>query len=231
MDVLLTTGTLVGLMGHTMAAYARRMSDDLKVLRDDGADVQARLEDPETGKRWRRLEGDSRRIGFFAHRLIVLARSRAPRNRDNIDINECLAEVLDETDVDMSSALGRHFETLPEVRASKTELRLLLTVCVDYVLRALHDTDIDEREVEVRTSQGSDSVVISFVHNGEWPAPEQIHNQFVPFHGVSDNPKAALELPVAMYLARKYRGTVALDTRSDDRVELTIRLSVQAGKK
>ena len=177
----------------------------------------------------RRLRADARRIGFFAHRLVLLGRHLAPKDRESVDVNRCLDEVLNDAAVESACAVERYFKAVPGVWASSTEVRLVLAMCVDHVLRAFQGMDRADAELEVWTVATGETVTISFIHNGAWLPAEQRGNQFIPFFGSQDQ-EAALQLPAARHLARKYGGTVELDSRPDERGVLSIRLSVNAGK-
>ena len=220
---LLTTGAMSGLMGQSMGAYTRRMSEDLSVIRKRTEEAGTDEETEEIAQRWRRLLGDTRRLGFFAQRMVVLARHLAPSDRGNIDVNECLDEVLSEAGAGMSCTVERRFEAVPEIAASRTELQLIFATCTDYALHALGDMDSAEAKLEVSTSAAGERVTISFTHNGGWLPPEQRKNQFVPFYASQDQ-KAGIELPAALYLAKKYRGSVSIETMPDDRTTVSVQL-------
>ena len=220
---LLTTGAMSGLMGQSMGAYTRRMSEDLNAIRKKTEEAGTGEEAEEVAQRWRRLLGDTRRLGFFAQRMVVLARHLAPSDRGNIDVNECLDEVLSEAGAGMSCTVERRFEAVPEIAASRTELQLIFATCTDYALHALRDMDSAEAKLEVSTSAAGERVTISFTHNGGWLPPEQRKNQFVPFYASQDQ-KAGIELPAALYLAKKYRGSVSIETMPDDRTTVSVQL-------
>lgn len=225
---LLTTGAMSGLMGQSIGAYTRRMNDDLSVIREKTEEAGTGEETEEVAQRWRRLLGDTRRLGFFAQRMVVLARHLAPSDRGNIDVNECLDEVLSEAGAGMSCTVERRFEAVPEIAASRTELQLIFATCTDYALHALRDMDSAEAKLEVSTSAADERVTISFTHNGGWLPPEQRKNQFVPFYASQDQ-KAGIELPAALYLAKKYRGSVSIETLPDDRTTVSVQLPEGAG--
>ena len=225
---LMTTGAMPGLMGQSMGAYTRRMSEDLNVIRQRTGEAGTGEETEEVAQRWRRLLGDTRRLGFFAQRMVVLARHLAPNDRGNIEVNECLDEVLREAGAGMSCTVERRFEAVPVVAASRTELQLIFATCTDYALHALRDMDSAEAKLEVSTSAAGEGVSISFTHNGGWLPPEQRKNQFVPFYASQDQ-KAGIELPAALYLAKKYRGSVSIDTLSDDRTTVRVQLPARTG--
>ena len=225
---LLTTGAMSGLMGQSIGAYTRRMNDDLSVIREKTNEAGTGEETEEVAQRWRRLLGDTRRLGFFAQRMVVLARHLAPSDRGNIDVNKCLDEVLSEAGAGMSCTVERRFEAVPEIAASRTELQLIFATCTDYALHALRDMDSAEAKLEVSTSAADERVTISFTHNGGWLPPEQRKNQFVPFYASQDQ-KAGIELPVALYLAKKYRGSVSIETLPDERTTVSVQLPAGTG--
>lgn len=225
---LLTTGAMTGLMGQSMGAYTRRMNEDLNAIRKRAEEAGTGEETEEVAQRWRRLLGDTRRLGFFAQRMVVLARHLAPNDRGDIDVNECLDEVLGEAGAGMSCTVERRFETVPNIAASRTELRLIFASCTDYALHALRDMDSTEAKLEVSTSAAEGRMTISFIHNGGWLPPEQRRNQFVPFYASQDQ-KAGIELPAALYLAKKYRGSVSIETLPDERTTVRVQLPGGAG--
>ena len=227
MVTLLTTGTVAGLMGQSMGAYARRVGEDLTALDHDAGASATDSEGEEAARRWRRVRADAGRLRFFAHRLVGLGRHLAPKDRESIDVNRCLDEVLDAAGAERTCAVERFLEAVPHVRASRTEIRLILALCIDHVLRSFQDMTSFEAKLEVRTATAAESVTISFIHNGEWLPPEERPNQFIPFYGSQDQ-TASLELPAARHLARKYGGTVHLDSLPDERSVLSVELSVDA---
>ena len=225
---LLTTGAMSGLMGQSIGAYTRRMNEDLSVIRKKTEEAATGEETEEVAQRWRRLLGDTRRLGFFAQRMVVLARHLAPDDRGGIDVNECLDEVLSEAGAGMSCTVERRFEAVPAIAASRTELQLIFATCTDYALHALGDMDSAEAKLEVSTSASGERVTIAFTHNGGWLPPEQRKNQFVPFYASQDQ-KAGIELPAALYLAKKYRGSVSIETLPDDRTTVSVQLPARTG--
>ena len=228
MESLLTTGALAGLMGQSMGAYTRRMKGDLGTLSDDATGGPAKLGAEDTVQRWRRLKGDVNRLDFLAQRLHMLGRRVAPNDRGSIDVNQCLVEVLDETGANDICTVERQFEEVPEVHGSKTEVRLIFTLCIEYIVRGLGELRNSEAELLVWTRLGKKSVTITFIHNGASVAPEHQAGQFIPFYGSID-PRAALALPTALYLARKQGGTSVQDFLSNNRSSLMVQLPVDAG--
>ena len=228
LEALLTTGVFAGLMGQILSVYIHRMNRDLKELHSGVAGTDDSPEPDDAAQRWRRVLGDARRLGFFAHRLGVLGRRLAPKDRGPVDVNRGLDDVLYETGAEMSCVVARRFGKVPDIRIANMELRLIVTACVDHVLRAFEDSSGFEAELEVRTAQDEAGVTISFIHNGAELPHEQRANQFVPFYGSQDD-RAALGLPAALFLARKHGGTIALDTLPDERTALHVRLPVQGG--
>ena len=86
MEALLTGGALAGLMGQTVGGYARRIREDANVLVRDGDDAQTGEDAADPAQLLRRLRADARRIGFFAHRLVLLGRHLAPKDREGVDL-------------------------------------------------------------------------------------------------------------------------------------------------
>ena len=230
LKALLTTGALAGLMGKSMGAYAHRMRDDLNSLYSGSTGQRTPLDTEENAQRWRRVLGDTRRLGLLSQHLLRLGRYVAPNDHDSIDVIQCLDEVLNETGAAMFCVVERRLEAIPKLLASKTEVRLILAMCIHRVLRALRDMNRLEAELLVRTAPAAkESLTISFIHNGAWLPQEHRMNQFVPFSGSQDL-NAGLELPAARYLARKYGGSVSIETLPNERTALSVQLSAHAGK-
>ena len=229
MEALLTGGALAGLMGQTVGGYARRIREDANVLVRDGDDAQTGEDAADPAQLLRRLRADARRIGFFAHRLVLLGRHLAPKDREGVDLKRCLDEVLNDAGVQESCIVERYFKAVPDVWASTTDVRLILAMCVAHVLRAFQGMDRTEAELEVWMVAAAGGVTISFIHNGAWQPADQRANQFVPFYGSQDL-ATGLQLPAARHLARKYGGTVELDSRPDERGVLSVHLSVDDGR-
>ena len=229
MEALLTTGALVGLMGQSMGTYTRRMQGDLSALGSSATGGQINLEGEDAARLWSRVRGDVRRLDFVARRLLMLGRRLAPSDRVGIDVNQCLGEVLDETGAKNFCVVERKFGEIPEVHGSKTEIRLMFTMCVEYILRGLGELRNSNTELLVWTKGGNDNVIVAFIYNGDWVAPEHQVGQFIPFYG-STEPRAGLALPAARYLARRHGGTTILDMLSDNRATLCVQLPVDAKK-
>ena len=229
MDSLLATGALAGLMGQSMGTYTRRMQGDLNALSGSDTGGQVKLEVEETGQLWGRVRGDLRRLDFVARRLLMLGKRLAPTDRMSIDVNQCLGEVLEGTGAENFCVVERKFGEIPEIHGSITEIRLMFTMCVEYILRGLGELRNSEAELLVWTKRGKGNVVVAFIYNGDWIAPEHQVGQFIPFYG-SIEAKAGLALPAARYLARRHGGTTVLDMLSDNRAALSVQLPVDARK-
>ena len=229
MDSLLATGALAGLMGQSMGSYTRRMQGDLNALSGSATGGEVKLESEETVQLWGRVRGDLRRLDFVARRLLMLGKRLAPTDRTSIDVNQCLGEVLEGTGAENFCVVERKFGEIPEVHGSITEIRLMFTMCVEYILRGLGELRDSEAELLVCTKRGKGNVVVAFIYNGDWVAPDHQVAQFIPFYG-SIEAKAGLALPAARYLARRHGGTTVLDGLSDNRAALSVQLPVD-GKK
>lgn len=227
-ESLQSSGALAGLVAQSIRAYTRRMGEDLAAVRNMTAGARSRRDAREAMKRWKRLLGDNRRLDFIGQRLGVLARQVAPHDRRNVDVNECLSESLNDAGVEHScKVVLRLGDDIPPLPASETEVRLLFAACIEYVLHALRNMDRSEATLEVSTVSTAEEMGITFVHGGEWLPPEQRGSLFVPFYASRDQ-KAGLGLPAALYLARKYRGTVGADTLADGRTAVRVRLPAPA---
>ena len=223
----LTTQLLAGLMGKIMGACARRVTNDLKALRGNVANPQVPPEMRETAHQLDRLLVDARWLVFFARGMAELGKRVAPETQESVDVNQCLDEVLDQTEVEMTCSLKRHYNVVPGIRASRTDIRHVFKFSVDYVHRALQDIDGTVAELEIRTVPSNDNVAISFIFNGELLTHNQCVKRFIPFYGSQDG-GADLTLPSVWYLANQYGGTTRLEGLPDKRMELSIRLPVHA---
>ena len=113
--------------------------------------------------------------------------------RDMVDVNACIEEVLEAMRAERGTRIAKRLGDIPDVFASRTEIRLLLAQILDNALRAVEGLDSREPTIKVDTAERSGEVLVTVIDNGDGIAPGA--------------PRAGL--PALLHLARRRDGAGA----------------------
>ncbi len=131
--------------------------------------------------------------------------------RDMVDVNACIEEVLAAMHTERSARVARRLGDIPDVFASRTEVRLLLAQILDNAMRAVEGLDGREPTIKVDTAQRDGEVAITVIDNGDGIAPERRAQVFRPFYTSRDG-AMGLGLTLAGELVKRYEGAIKVNS-------------------
>ena len=121
----------------------------------DGADLEEELEAASAVAASVGREANS--IADVAKRLASSTASPdGDGNHDMIDVNECINEVLRTTGAEATATVARKLGTLPEIFASRAEIRLLLEKIIENSVHAVADLDDRTGTIKIDTARKND---------------------------------------------------------------------------
>ena len=176
----------------------------------DGTDLEEEMEAATAVAASVRREANA--IADVAKRL---ASSTATRDgeggHDMIDVNSCIDEVLETTGAEAAATVGRKLGSLPEIFASRAEIRLLLEKIIENSVQAV--TGLDDRigTIKIDTARKNDEILITIIDNGIGIPADRRTKIFRPFYTSRDG-AMGLGLPLASHLVKKYEGAIKLNS-------------------
>ena len=132
-------------------------------------------------------------------------------DRDMVDINACIEEVVAGTRADVAATVSKRLGDVPEIFASRTEIRLLLAQVIDNSVRALEGLEGRRATIKIDTMWRSDEVQITVIDNGGGITPERRRQIFRPFYTSRDG-AMGLGLTLAGHLVKKYEGGIKVNS-------------------
>lgn len=223
-------GFLVERVGRDLVASAEKVSARLDVLRRTQRKILQTLQDSEITLDLpggddldEEIEAGSA-IAAHAHReinrLVSLVRRLAsfsglPAGDDErvmVDVNTCIREVIAAIGTEREAAVSMRLGMVPDIFASKAEIRLVLAQVIGNSMHAVKGLD-GEREgsIKIDTMLHNDEILITIVDNGEGIAPDQRPHIFRPFHTTRDD-AIGLGLTMAGILVKKHEGSVKISS-------------------
>ena len=166
-------------------------------------------EEFDTGRRIAALlHRDVNGIVDFANRLASYSALPSDAGEHaTVDVNACIDEVVEATGMERAAAVSRRYNALPEIRASRTELRLLLAQVLANSVQAVEQLEDREAAITINTSSTRNRLSITIFDNGPGISPERQKNIFKPFHATRDN-AMGIGLAMAGDLVRRNQGTI-----------------------
>ena len=131
--------------------------------------------------------------------------------RDMVDVNACVEEVLASMRAERAARVAKRLGDIPDVFASRTEIRLLLAQVLDNALRAVETLDAREPTIKVDTAERSGEVLVTVIDNGDGITPERRGQVFRPFYTSRDG-AMGLGLTLAGELAKRYDGAIKVNS-------------------
>ena len=128
-----------------------------------------------------------------------------------VDVNACIEEVLAATGVRESAEVRTRLGAVPEVFASRTEVRLVLAQLVDNAARAVEGVEGRTGSIKVDTVARAGELVVTVIDNGEGIPPERRKHIFRPFYTTREG-AMGLGLTVVGHLVKKYEGGVKVSS-------------------
>ena len=185
-------------------------SSDLMVELPDGINLDEEVEAIAAVVQLMRREVNG--IASLAKRLAsfsALANGDAARNL--VNVNSCIDEVVAATGAGRAAQVTKQLGDVPDVFASKTEIRLLLAQILENSVRAVEGRGTKEKSIKIDTAQINNEVVITIIDNGVG-IPSARHKQiFRPFYTSHDG-AMGLGLTLVSHLVKKYEGRIKINS-------------------
>ena len=200
-----------GALGHTHRRVRSALgASDLLVELPEGADLD---EEVEAGAAIAaQVHREANAIADLSARLAALSGlPNGEAERDMVDVNACIEEVLEAMRAERGARIAKRLGDIPDVFASRTEIRLLLAQILDNALRAVEGLDSREPTIKVDTAERSGEVLVTVIDNGDGIAPERRGQVFRPFYTSRDG-AMGLGLTLAGELARRYEGAIKVNS-------------------
>ena len=128
-----------------------------------------------------------------------------------VDVNACIEDILAATREDSAANVNRRLGDVPDIFASRAEVRLLLAQVLKNSLRALEDVEGRPPTIKIDTAQRNDDILITVIDNGPGIAPERRRSIFRPFYTSHDG-AMGLGLTLARHLVRRYEGAIKVNS-------------------
>ena len=131
--------------------------------------------------------------------------------RSMTDVNACVEEAIEACGPKAAQVIAKRLGDVPEILASRAELRLLLKQIVENSVRAVGDLEGREGVVRIDTARKDDEIVITVIDNGDGIAAERRMNIFRPFY-TSREDAMGIGLSLAGHLVKKYEGVIKINS-------------------
>ena len=208
-------------------ARIRGVLQDTDVLPElhDGADLDVEMDSAAAVEMSVRREANA--IADVAKRLASFSSlANGEADRAMVDVNTCVDEVLAATGAHDLATVATRLGEVPEIFASKTDLRLLLTKIIENSVHAVEGLADRHGSIKIDTVRRADEILITVIDNGAGIAAERRSKIFRPFYTSRDG-AMGLGLTLAGHLVKKYEG--ALKVNSLPGQGTVTRISLPAG--
>ena len=185
-------------------------SSDVLLELEDGADLDEEMEAASAVSLSVRREANA--IAHVAKRLAAF--STMPNGEVDhgmIDVNACLEEAVAATGAESAATVARKLGAVPEIFASKTDIRLLLAKVLENSVQAVEGLDDRNGTIKIDTARKNDEILVTIIDNGVGITPDRRTKVFKPFYTSRDG-AMGLGLTLAGHLARKYQGGIKINS-------------------
>ena len=216
-------------VGESIAAAAKRLTARADVLHHgqqsiqrtlggieflpelpDGGDLDAQVESNAAVAAHLRREANA--VADLARRLAAFARlPNGAAGRDMIDVNACVEEVVAASGAKDAAEVSLRLGALPELFASRTEIRLLLAQVLDNSVHAVGALSERRGTIKVDTAARGDAIQVRVIDNGHGIAPDRRKRIFTAFY-TSREGAMGLGLTLAGDLVRRYEGAIKVNS-------------------
>ena len=131
--------------------------------------------------------------------------------RDMVDVNICIEEVVAATGAEDAAAVSKRLGDVPEIFASKTEIRLLLAQILENSVRAVEGLEERRGTIKIDTASRNNELTITILDNGAGITPDRRKKIFRPFYTSRDG-AMGLGLTLAGHLVKKYEGGIKVNS-------------------
>ena len=176
----------------------------------DGGDLDEELEASSTiaAHAHREING----IADLAKRLASFSSlPNGDAERDMVNVNACIDEVVAATGADQAAAVSKRFGTVPDIFASRTEIRLMLAQILENSIHAVEGLDDRQGTIKIDTASHGENVQITIIDNGAGIAPDNRAKIFKPFYTSRDG-AMGLGLTLTGHLVKKYEGSIKINS-------------------
>ena len=132
-------------------------------------------------------------------------------DRDMVDVNACIEEVVSATRADRAASVSKRLGEVPEIFASKTEIRLLLAQILENSVCAVEGLEERQGTIKIDTTRRNEEILITIIDNGAGIAPDRRKQIFKPFYTSRDG-AMGLGLTLAGHLVKKYEGGIKVNS-------------------
>lgn len=216
-------------VGDSLVTTAQKVSSRMDYLRQAQHKIHHALHNseflpdlPDGGDLDEELEASST-IAAHAHREINGIADLAKRlasfsslpngdaERDMVNVNACIDEVVAATGADQAAAVSKRFGTVPDIFASRTEIRLMLAQILENSIHAVEGLDDRHGTIKIDTASHGENVQITIIDNGAGIAPDNRAKIFKPFYTSRDG-AMGLGLTLTGHLVKKYEGSIKINS-------------------
>ena len=209
-----STGRIANGMDRLRLAQSRirgalQDSDALLELHD-GADLDEEMEAAAAVALNVRREANS--VADVAKRLASFSSlPNGTANHDMVDLNACVDEAIEATGANGSATVAKKLGSVPEIFASKTDIRLLLAKIIENSVHAVEGLDDRRGTIKIDTARKNDEILITIIDNGVGITPDKRAKIFKPFYTSRDG-AMGLGLTLAGHLVKKYEGVIKINS-------------------
>ena len=132
-------------------------------------------------------------------------------DRDMVDVNACIEEVVSATRAERAAAVSKRLGDVPEIFASKTEIRLLLAQILENSVCAVGALEDRKGTIKIDTARRNEEILITIIDNGAGITPDRRKQIFKPFYTSRDG-AMGLGLTLAGHLVKKYEGGIKVNS-------------------
>ena len=132
-------------------------------------------------------------------------------HRDMVDVNACIDEVVAATGAEDAAEITTRLGDIPEIFASRTEIRLLLAQILQNAVRAVEGLGGRDGSIKIDTARRNEEILITIIDNGTGITPERRKQIFRPFYTSRDG-AMGLGLTLAGHLVKKYEGGIKINS-------------------
>ena len=151
-------------------------------------------------------------IADFAKRLASFsALPNRAAERASVDVNACIDEVVTAIGAKRSAAVSTRYGEVPEINASRSEIRLLLAQVLLNSMQAVGKLEKRKRLINVYTSFADNRLSVTIVDNGAGIPQETKRNIFKAFYTSRDN-AMGIGLTLSADLVRRHKGTITVQS-------------------
>ena len=194
---------------HHKLQHALQGSEHLPEL-PGGADLDEELEASATIAAHLRREVNA--IADLSRRLASFSGlTNGDAERTMVDVNACIEEVVAATGAGVAAEVNTRLGAVPELFASRTEVRLLLAQVIDNAVQAVGAVEGRAGSIKIDTVARGDEIAITVIDNGEGIPAERRKQIFRPFYTTREG-ALGLGLTVVAHLVKKYEGGVKVNS-------------------